>query len=117
MSNKEDSELHLEDVTETGGVLYEPRDSKDRTPNAFASGQQPSTPLARSNAAYFADLPDLLQHHPDEWVAYADGKQLRFGKTQTELYRYCLEELGLTHDRFVVHLVVPWDPTLQINLN
>ncbi len=69
----------------------------------------PDTPLARSQAAFVADLPELLQSHPDEWVAYADGKRLRLGPTQTELYRYCLNELGLTYDRFVVRCIVPED--------
>jgi hypothetical protein len=75
------------------------------------------TPLAQSQAAYIADLPEMLKHHPHEWVAYADGKQLRFGKTQSELYQYCLKDLGLTHDHFVVRLIVPeCDPTIEYNL-
>jgi hypothetical protein len=112
MSNKEDSELQLET-----GLNEEHAADHHRSPSTSPSGQQLSTPLAQSNAAYLLDLPELLQHHLDEWVAYADGKQLRFGKTQTELYRYCLVELGLTHDHFVVRLVVPEsDPTIEYNL-
>jgi hypothetical protein len=116
MSEKDDSELQLRDGPTAAG-LTEEHAADCRSANTSASGQRPLKPLARSNLAFLADLPELLLHHPEEWVAYADGKRLRFGKTQSELNRYCLEELGLTHDRFIVHLVVPWDPTLQINLD
>ncbi|HEV3384947.1 MAG TPA: hypothetical protein VG097_09025 [Gemmata sp.] len=116
MSKEDDPDLQRQDELATAGLNGEHADDHC-FPNPSTSGQQLFTPLARSQAAYIADLPELLQHHPEEWVAYADGKQLRFGKTQTELYRYCLNELGLTHDRFVVRLVLPEsDPTIEYNL-
>jgi hypothetical protein len=63
--------------------------------------------LSKSQAAYLSDLPDLLIGHRGEWVAYGDGVRLKLAKTQRELYRYCLEELKLTHDRFVVRRITP----------
>jgi len=65
------------------------------------------TPLGRSQAAYLEALPELLKTHPREWVAFADGNLVRFGKTGAELYQHCLNDLGLTHDRFVVRRVIP----------
>ena len=73
----------------------------------------PETPLQRSQAAYAAELPQLLECHRGKWVAYADGKRVRIANTQAELYRHCLKELGLPHDRFVVRRVVP-DSSSQI---
>lgn len=70
-------------------------------------GLADSPPLARSQQAYERDLPELLAHHDGKWVAYADGQRVRFGETQVELYRHCLNELKLTHDRFVVRRVMP----------
>ena len=70
-------------------------------------GGAPDSPLARSQAAFEAELPELLKLHPRKWVAYADGQFLRLGNTPIELYQLCLKELGLTHDRFVVRGIVP----------
>ena len=67
----------------------------------------PETPLSRSQAAYQAELPELLESDRGKWVAYADGKRVRIANTQAELYRHCLKDLGLTHDRFVVRRIIP----------
>lgn len=65
------------------------------------------TPLRQSQAAYLADLPELLHEYHRKWVAYADGARVKIADTQAELYRHCLKDLALTHDRFVVRRVVP----------
>jgi hypothetical protein len=67
----------------------------------------PKSSLERSKAAYRADLPALLAKNPRQWVAYADGNQVRIGASQRELYHYCLEDLKLTHDRFIVRRIIP----------
>ena len=59
------------------------------------------------------DLPLMLKSHRGKWVAYGDGRQLRYANSQSELYRYCLKELGLTHDRFVVRRIET-DVDLQV---
>jgi hypothetical protein len=75
------------------------------------------TPLARSLAAYLADLPELLANHKRKWVVYADGRQLTFGSSQAELYRHCLQDLGLTHDRFIIRRIMPESsPQIEYNL-
>jgi hypothetical protein len=75
------------------------------------------TPLARSLAAYLVDLPKLLANHKRKWVVYADGQQLRFGSSQAELYHHCLQDLGLTHDRFIIRRIMPESsPQIEHNL-
>jgi hypothetical protein len=75
------------------------------------------TSLARSQAAFRAELPELLKHHSRKWVAFADGKMVRLGNTRMELYRHCLKDLGLTHDRFVVRRVIPeCSPQIEYNI-
>ena len=60
-----------------------------------------------SVAAFERDLPKLLATAPGRWVAYAHGTRLRIANTQPELYKYCLRELGLGHEQFVVRLIMP----------
>ena len=74
------------------------------------------TPLSRSQAAFRADLPELLTEYRGKWVAYADGTQVRIGNTQAELYRHCLHDRGLSHDRFVVRRIAPeGSPQIEYN--
>ena len=87
----------IRELLEAGGISW-PR----RSPDTIAK-----SPLEQSQAAFESELPDLLQHHRGEWVAYADGKLVRFGRSQAELYRHCLTDLKLTHDRFVVRRIMP----------
>lgn len=66
------------------------------------------TPLGRSIAAYRSQLSELLKTHHGDLVAYVDGERVGwFAKSQLELYQYCLKDLALTHDRFIVRLVFP----------
>lgn len=65
------------------------------------------SPLARSQAAFQIDLPELLGTLRGKWVAYANGERVWMGDTQRDGYRHCLQDLGLTHDRFVVRRVAP----------
>lgn len=91
-------------------------DAVDRLDPA-APVHPPDNPLTRSQAAFRADLPELLEQHRGEWVAYADGQRVRFGKTQADLYRYCLNELRLSHNRFVVRRVAPeLDPQIEYSV-
>ena len=73
-------------------------------PNAIENRIPPE--IAKSLAAFNAELPTLLLSHPRKWVAYIDGKRARIADTQTELYRYCLNDLGLAHDKFIVRCIV-----------
>ena len=88
-----------------------PEEPKPVSANGHANGSEENplreTAIERSKAAYRADLPELLETNPRQWVAYADGKLVRIGTSQRELYRYCLEDLKLTHDRFIVRRIIP----------
>ena len=67
--------------------------------------------IAASLAAFERERRELFRTDPFRWVAYRDGKQLRLADTQTELYRYCLRELGLSQDDFLVRCITPEDPS------
>lgn len=77
------------------------------SPNSLPELGDVPPAILRSEAAFEADLPTLLEQHPHRWVAYIDGRRSRVADTQTELYRYCLNDLGLSHDAFIVRGVVP----------
>lgn len=80
----------------------------DRVPQPPPADGLPVPPeIAKSLAAYTAELPELLKSHPHKWIAYIDGRRSRIADTQTELYQYCLNDLGLAHDKFIVECIVP----------
>jgi Family of unknown function (DUF5678) len=85
----------------------------------FGATEWPKTqsPLACSQAAFKAELSELLQQHRGKWVAFANGKMVRLGNTRSELYRHCLNDLGLMHDHFVVRRIIPESsPQIEYNL-
>ena len=63
--------------------------------------------IARSEEAFYRDLPSLLHAHEGQWVAYHGEERLGFGGTQAELYRQC-QSIGLRSDEFIVHQVGRW---------
>ena len=65
--------------------------------------------VARSQAAFRRDLPELLRTHYRQWVAYHGDDRIRFGRTQFELYEECYRR-GLHDDEFVVRSVEPEMP-------
>ena len=65
--------------------------------------------IARSQAAFRRDLPDLLKTHYRQWVAYHGEDRIRFGRTQFELYEECYRR-GLHDDEFVVRSIEPEMP-------
>jgi len=65
--------------------------------------------VARSQAAFRRDLPELLKTHYRQWVAYHGEDRIRFGRTQFELYEECYRR-GLHDDEFVVRSVEPEMP-------
>jgi hypothetical protein len=75
----------------------------------------------RSYAAFYRDLPTLLQKHCGQWVAYHGDDCVGFGPSQTELFHTCLQR-GLKEDEVVVlfadhaaladheKIDLPWNP-------
>jgi hypothetical protein len=58
-------------------------------------------------ARYLAELPALLESDYRKWIAYTDGGLRKIAKTQTELYRHCLDELKLKHEQFIIRYIEP----------
>jgi hypothetical protein len=65
--------------------------------------------IARAQAAFRRDLPDLMKTHYRQWVAYHGEDRIRFGRTQFELYEECYRR-GLHDDEFVVRSIEPEMP-------
>src|SRR6266566_3120710 len=57
-----------------------------------------------SLAAFRRDLPELMNTHYREWVAYHGEERVGFGKTEFELYQVCFR-MGLTEEEFLVRSV------------
>ncbi len=58
----------------------------------------------RARAAFYRDLPELLQKRSGQWVAYQDENCIGFAGTQTELFRRCLQR-GLKEEDFILRFV------------
>src|SRR5438105_10899611 len=50
--------------------------------------------LTLAGETFARDLPELLKHHRDQWVAYHGAKRLGIVKTCTDAFRLC-EQLGI----------------------
>jgi hypothetical protein len=105
--------------TSSGSIAENATSYKQLPEDSTAPHARPTSvaPPARSQAAYMAELPELLKSHRGKWVAFADGKMLRLGNSRAELYRHCLNDLGLPHERFVVRRIIPESsPQIEYNL-
>jgi hypothetical protein len=71
--------------------------------------------IARSQAAFRRDLPELLKERPWQWVAYHGEERIGFAKSNTELYQRCLAR-GLAWDQFVVRSIEPEDLPLETDV-
>jgi hypothetical protein len=80
-------------IFDTGGVAMP--EQQNETVAAGASLYE------RAQAAFYRDLPELLETHPGKWVAYHGDHFVGWGGTQTELYRRCVER-GLKDTEFIV---------------
>lgn len=80
----------------------------DKSAVADGTGAVPSA-IAAAQTAFLRDLPELLDSHALQWVAYADGRQVAIGATKTELIQQCLRE-GHQRNSFVVRSIEPVVP-------
>jgi hypothetical protein len=78
---------------------------------------EPLPLVQKSIEAFRRDLPELLQTHRGQWVAYHGDERLGFGETETELYQRVFRR-GLTRNDFVVGFVAPgaFDPDEEIEV-
>lgn len=82
----------------------DPRD--DTVAQTDEVGERMPPMMARSLEAFRRDLPELLETHYHQWVAYHGDQRLFFGRTQTKLYERCLRR-GLEPDEFMVCSIEP----------
>ena len=68
--------------------------------------------ITRSVAAFRRDLPELLNEHAGEWVAYHHEDCVGFGGSKTQLYKECLSHFG--RGEFIVEFVEPEDPYTEL---
>ncbi len=65
--------------------------------------------IARSQQAFINELPQLLQTHYRQWVAYHNGQRIGFAPTQTRLYRACVQQ-GFPRTEVLVRCIQPEIP-------
>jgi hypothetical protein len=68
--------------------------------------EQPTSPTVsplylQAQQAFYRRLPELLQKHARQWVAFHGEELIGCGRTQTELFQRCVRH-GLREDEFVV---------------
>jgi hypothetical protein len=72
-------------------------------------GILPGVALARQ--AFREDLPQLLEQHAGQWVAYRGKHRLGFSHSQRDLYKQCLDQ-GFSLDEVLVCSVEPDEPMI-----
>jgi len=71
---------------------------------------RPVPPLIQGGQeAFRRDLPDLLQKHAGQWVAYSGDRRIALGRSKIGLFQLC-ERQGLGSDEFVVRGIEPEMP-------
>jgi hypothetical protein len=89
-----------------------PVDEDASPPNALPSSwvDQPVPPLIQSGLeAFRRDLPELIEKHQGEFVAYSGNRRLGIDRSQRKLVRLCLSQ-GLSTHEFVVPGIAPEIP-------
>ncbi len=71
--------------------------------------------VAKSQAAFRRDLPELLKERSGQWVAYHGDTQIGFADSDATLCQQCLAR-GLTWDQFVVRSIEPEDLPLETDV-
>jgi hypothetical protein len=65
--------------------------------------------IERAMNAFRRDLPQLLEGHANEWVAYSEDTRISFGSSKTQLIQECLRR-GFQRGDFVVQSIEPEVP-------
>ncbi len=68
----------------------------------------------QAQQAFERDLPQLLQEHPGEWVAYRSDQRVICALHTQEIYEACFR-LGYQPDQFMIFQIVPPDEELVLN--
>ena len=75
-----------------------------------------STPpiILEAQAAFFADLPEMLRERYGQWVAYHGKHRIGFGKDDWALEEECLRQ-GYNENELLIYLVYPYPETDYIS--
>jgi hypothetical protein len=107
----------------------EPFLATDQPPTPGAPTNQPTLPplgsdpeirastppiILEAQAAFFADLPEMLRDHYKQWVAYHGKHRIGFGKDDWALEEECIRQ-GYPEDELFVRLVYPYPETDYIS--
>ena len=87
-----------------------PATNEKQPEETLAPGLLPVPPgIQLSQAAFRRNLPQLLQTHYRQWVAYHGNQRIGFGRSKTKLIQECLRR-GIPRDQFVVCSIEPESP-------
>jgi hypothetical protein len=67
-----------------------------------------------AQAAFFADLPEMLRERYKQWVAYHGKHRIGFGKTANALEEECVRQ-GYPEDELLIYRVRPYPETDYIS--
>jgi hypothetical protein len=67
----------------------------------------------QATRTFWHDLPELLNTHRRQWVAYHGSKQIAIGKKKYELLQHC-KELGFSRHEVLIRSIEPEMPGLRI---
>ncbi len=70
--------------------------------------------ILEAQAAFFADLPEMLRDRYKQWVAYHGKHRIGFGKDDWALEEECLRQ-GYPEDELLIYLVYPYPETDYIS--
>ncbi len=70
--------------------------------------------ILEAQAAFFADLPEMLRDHYKQWVAYHSKHRIGFGKDDRALEEECLRQ-GYNENELLIYLVYPYPETDYIS--
>jgi hypothetical protein len=62
--------------------------------------------IARAQIQFRRDLPELIDSHAGDWVAYSGEERIGVGPSEKELVLRCVRQ-GLRDDQFVVRAIAP----------
>ena len=86
--------------------LMNENDDWGRSAVAFLEARASSKSVEESEPAFLRELPDLLESHQGEWVAFQGGTRLAFGKSKPVVLQRCTKS-GYRAEDLVIRKIVP----------
>lgn len=94
----------------------EPTSQRSSPPPGSAAEADDGTPaiILEAQAAFFADLPEMLRDHYDEWVAYHGKHRIGYAKDSWALEEECVRQ-GYDENELLIYRVCPYPETDYIS--